>query len=346
MLRGCRLLVTAVDVPFVGGVKDYIAGRRVAWVPRPSLPQKSTNNIKLGDSRTWLLDHSVSGAECFALQFDPLIGRVHSGVFRELYFLTGYAWSVATGIVAALSPDDPSSCRIAQIALIVIPAASLASLVIIRPFASPFDRNLNILLELLSLLMAIMALIDEGSSAVGLSYAMITLSLAVSLLRVITRVQLNLSWKQKKKDTSNSNTTATTTVGSEFVSSRRSLGAPYNPINDRPPHPLGRPSIARLARIQYIVGTAVGAGRDDDGTTRAKGPSPLSHESEAHIIQDMLDAVQRHRRLEAAIGFQKRSTSSGRQEGGEEEVVLFTLPPRMQQDHLIKLISIASKYSE
>ncbi|CUG88033.1 transmembrane protein, putative [Bodo saltans] len=363
VLRGCRLLVTAVDVPFVGGVKDYIAGRRVAWVPRPSLPQKSTNNIKLGDSRTWLLDHSVSGAECFALQFDPLIGRVHSGVFRELYVLTGYVWSVATGIVAALSPDDPSSCRIAQIALIVIPAASLASLVIIHPFASPSTVTSTSYLELLSLLMAIMALVDEGSSAVGLSYAMITLSLAVSLLRVITRVQLNLSWKQKKKDTSNSNTTATTTVGSEFVSSRRSLGAPYNPINAavmflndddfehsappyRPPHPLGRPSIARLARIQYIVGTAVGAGRDDDGTTRAKGPSPLSHESEAHIIQDMLDAVQRHRRLEAAIGFQKRSTSSGRQEGGEEEVVLFTLPPRMQQDHLIKLISIASKYSE
>ncbi|CUG09365.1 GPI-anchored surface protein, putative, partial [Bodo saltans] len=71
VLRGCRVLVTAVDIPFRGGVVDYIAGRRVAWVPQSGLP--------LTGGGSWLLDRSVAGAECFALQFNSFICRVGSG---------------------------------------------------------------------------------------------------------------------------------------------------------------------------------------------------------------------------------------------------------------------------
>jgi hypothetical protein len=109
------VLVTAVNVPFTGGA--------MYCIPRSSMPQLQTT-----ERSGWLLCVSVAGAQCFALQFDTLIGRVNGGVLRELFFLSSYVWSVVTGIVGALNPGDPASCRAAQVVLVAVPVLSLTSL--------------------------------------------------------------------------------------------------------------------------------------------------------------------------------------------------------------------------
>ncbi|CUG09354.1 membrane-associated protein, putative [Bodo saltans] len=189
VLRGCRVLVTAVDIPSRGGVVDYIAGRRVAWIPRSELP--------LTSSGSWLLDRSVAGAECFALQFNSFIGRVGSGAWRELYFLFGCLWSVVTGVVGALDPNDLTSCYVAQITLVVVPALSLITLLVVRPFISPFDRNLHTVLDLLSLAVAILSCVNEGQVAQSVSYVEVAMSTGVSLVRILLQLEI-------KKTTSNS----------------------------------------------------------------------------------------------------------------------------------------------
>ncbi|CUG87270.1 transmembrane protein, putative [Bodo saltans] len=133
------------------------------------------------------LDETVEGAKAFAQQYDTLIGRVSSGMLRELYFVFGCLWSVVSSVVGALDPEDPPSCKAAQITLLVLAVVSLLSLVAVQPFVSPVDRNVNILLELLSVCVAVLALVENGEAAQGVLYAQFALSLTVSIVRIATR---------------------------------------------------------------------------------------------------------------------------------------------------------------
>jgi hypothetical protein len=194
--RGCRQLVTARGVPLSGGAAGYIAGRRVTWVPRSLLPHTSS----VENRGTWMLANSVAGAEQFSEQFNTLIGRVNSGVWREQFFLFGCLWSVITGVVGALDPDDFTSCRAAQVTMVAVPALSLVVLLAVRPFASPFDRNIIIVLELLGLLVAVLCVAGADEAAQRVSYGQMVLSACVSLTRLLLR-----AWIKKKEKTSNKN---------------------------------------------------------------------------------------------------------------------------------------------
>ncbi|CUI14719.1 membrane-associated protein, putative, partial [Bodo saltans] len=173
VLRGCRVLVTAIDIPFRGGVVDYIAGRRVAWIPRSTLPLRSS-----GD---WLLDRSVAGAECFALQFNSFIGRVGSGAWRELYFLFGRGWCVGPQrphvVLRCTDHLGGGACTLADHA-----ARSAALRLALR-------RNLHTALDLLSLAVAILSCVNEGQAAQSVSYAAIAMSTGVSLVRILLQFE-------------------------------------------------------------------------------------------------------------------------------------------------------------
>ncbi|CUG93181.1 transmembrane protein, putative, partial [Bodo saltans] len=181
--RGCsELVIAAPDGRCNARVMNYISGRRIAWIPRkPQLPATTTN-------RTWLLEESIDGAVSFAEQFDTLIGRANAGgTYRALYFLMGCLWSVVTGVVGALNPNEPTSCLAAQITLIIVPSLSMISIVIVQPFASSFDRNVNLALELMGFVIGVLAYADVGNGAEAISYVQISLSLLVSTLRILAR---------------------------------------------------------------------------------------------------------------------------------------------------------------
>jgi hypothetical protein len=52
------------------------------------------------------------------------------------------------------------------------------------------------------------------------------------------------------------------------------------------------------------------------------------------LVQEMLDAVQRHRQLEA--------TMMGLDDIGAHRMATCALPPRMQMDHLTKLVALST----
>ncbi|CUG88035.1 transmembrane protein, putative, partial [Bodo saltans] len=248
--RGCsKLVIAAPDGRCNAGLMDYIAGRRIIWIPRkPQLPGTTSN-------RTWLLEESIDGAVCFAEQFDALIGRINAGgTYRALYFLMGCLWSVVTGVVGALSPNEPTSCLAAQVTLIIVPSLSMISIVIVQSFASSFDRNVNIALELMSFAIGVLSYADVGNSAEAISYVQISLSLLVSTLRILAR------WSAACLTT----TRVTETSESGKLSSQHQLRLQDNVYEKPPPlcivYPCTIPRRMQLAHLEQLIARAAASG--------------------------------------------------------------------------------------
>jgi hypothetical protein len=195
--RGCSRLVTH-DGAFTTheGPMDMILGGQSEWLPRAHLTDHGSN-----DQEKWVTSESYEGAEQFVEQFSVLIARARGGsAWREQYFCFGCLWSVVSGAVGALDPSDPPSCDAARIALVAVAALSLISLVAVRPYASLFMLGFQIVLELLSLVTAVLLLVDAGEdSAQSISYAQISISGAVSLMRGANRVLLWFSERHKRR---------------------------------------------------------------------------------------------------------------------------------------------------
>jgi hypothetical protein len=230
--RGCNRLVTHVRVAVPHPqrptnqrgaltVLRFIADRHGVWVPAPSLKRRSqvpqcpptssdTDGVSLLSSNTatsmerggWFgLDKSISGAQLFASQFDTLIGRVRSGALSEGFFLFGFVWSVVSGVAGSLDPNDRPSCVAAQFLLLAVAAGSLISMLVIRPYSSLVDLVVNVVLESLSLLAAIIAAVnmtigrpaatsgddDTTTTAQGILYAQLGISTAMTICRLMHR---------------------------------------------------------------------------------------------------------------------------------------------------------------
>ncbi|CUI14609.1 membrane-associated protein, putative [Bodo saltans] len=200
--HGCsKLVVACMKPPRDDGAFDFILERPNDWVPQPHLTDATAPSTKL----KWIMDASEKGAKHFALQFSVLIAPVGKGTYRQQYYCFGCLWSVITGVVGALDPSAASSCQLAQVTLVAVAALSLVSLVAIRPYTSKFDQGFQILLELLSLIAAVLILTGAGASggAMSISYAQIGISFIVSLLRGANRVLLwctDLQWTNHSVD--------------------------------------------------------------------------------------------------------------------------------------------------
>jgi hypothetical protein len=199
----------------------------------------------------------------------------------------------------------------------------------VRPFASPFDHHLNLLLEL-SLLTAIMALIDQGSGAEGLAYAIVGLSGAVSLLRLAARAAqppvIDRATESVSEETGHRNASGGPAKHRASLRGRSDdAQAPQ-----RHPAPHHYCSEARLSRIDRIVNNSVTSSSHISLTL-----PQYSLAAADRLVQEMLDAVQRHRQLEATI--------MGLEHIGAHRMATCALPPRMQMDHLTKLVALSTQ---
>ncbi|CUG87323.1 membrane-associated protein, putative [Bodo saltans] len=227
--RGCSQLVEAIEstspsasTGTIAWVFAWTSHRLIVWTPRESVQSAEAGDR--GVKKTMIRTSSqtseegihqrsrccsfftmssaaiVAQAPYFPMQFDAFIGRVHSGTLRELYFLFGYTWSAASGlVVAALDPSTPSTCRTAQILFVVISSLAVIVMAAVQPYPSPFDFGVQLLLEILGLLSAVLVLADNDVAAQNVSYVQLAVSTLVTTVRLLSRMAPKMQPRVEKE---------------------------------------------------------------------------------------------------------------------------------------------------